>query len=102
MQVNAVTFLANGLLATAAGKVVSLWDVNACSMKQTLNHEGAVRCHMPAASTAIPPRGLRLPIEVEGWLLTRAAPLRLSEFITIAGQRYPAQLGWHATCHVWE
>jgi len=40
--VNAVTFLSDGLLATAAGKVVALWDVNACSMKQQLNHEGAV------------------------------------------------------------
>ena len=41
-QVNAVVFLSNGLLATAAGKVVALWDVNACAMKHTLNHEGTV------------------------------------------------------------
>jgi len=40
--VNALTFLNNGLLATAAGKVVALWDGNACAMKHTLNHEGAV------------------------------------------------------------
>ena len=44
--VNAVTFLSNGLLATAAGKVVALWDVNACAMKQTLNHEGTVNSLM--------------------------------------------------------
>jgi hypothetical protein len=42
-QVNAVVFLQNGLLATAAGKVVAMWDVNACAMKHTLNHEGTVR-----------------------------------------------------------
>ena len=40
--VNAVTFLSNGLLAAASGKVVAIWDVNACTMKQTLNHEGTV------------------------------------------------------------
>ena len=40
---NAVVFLQNGLLATAAGKVVAMWDVNACAMKHTLNHEGTVR-----------------------------------------------------------
>ena len=44
--VNAVAFLSNGLLATAAGKVVALWDVNACTMKQTLNHEGTVNALM--------------------------------------------------------
>ena len=45
MQVNAVTFLESGLLATAAGKSVALWDVAACTMKQTLQHEGAVSLH---------------------------------------------------------
>ena len=30
------------MLATAAGKTVVFWDVNACSMKQTLMHEGTV------------------------------------------------------------
>ena len=39
---NAVAFLSNGLLATAAGKVVAIWDINACAMKETLNHEGTV------------------------------------------------------------
>lgn len=56
-QVNAITFLANGLLATASGKLVALWDVNACAMKQTLNHEGAVRA---TAQTMWPP-ALRRP-----------------------------------------
>ena len=41
-QVNAVVFLSNGLLATASGKVVAMWDVNACAMKHTLSHEGTV------------------------------------------------------------
>ena len=55
---NAVTFLSDGLLATAAGKVVALWDVNACSMKQQLNHEGAVRATSTSTSTV---RRARLP-----------------------------------------
>ena len=42
MQVNAVAFLKDGLLATAAGKLVAFWDVNAYTMKQTLTHEGTV------------------------------------------------------------
>ena len=42
LQVNALAFLSSGLLASAAGKVVAVWDVNACTMKHTLNHEGAV------------------------------------------------------------
>ena len=54
-QVNAITFLSNGLLATAAGKQVALWDVNACTIKQQLNHEGAVRVlHAPARCSTAP------------------------------------------------
>ena len=58
---NAVTFLKSGLLATAAGKSVALWDVDACTMKQTLQHEGAVS-HACSAHHATRPRtGTRAP-----------------------------------------
>lgn len=57
-QVNAITFLSNGLLATAAGKQVALWDVNACTIKQQLNHEGAVRVLRAPARCSTAPRSV--------------------------------------------
>jgi len=81
--VNAVTFTSNGLLAAAAGKVVALWDVNACSMKQTLNHEGTVNAlHLSTDGALLAtcgndrkvttwslPRGERMKeLQLDGWV----------------------------------
>merc|ERR1719443_486004 len=81
--VNAVTFLANGLLAAAAGKVVAMWDVNACTMQKTLNHEGTVNAmQINTESTLLAtcgndrkvttwslPRGDRVKeLQLDGWV----------------------------------
>ena len=85
--VNAVQFLSNGLLATAAGKMVAMWDVNACSMQKTLNHEGTVNAlHLNTDGTLLAtcgndrkvttwslPRGDRVKeLQLDGWV--RAPP----------------------------
>ena len=86
--VNAVAFLSNGLLATAAGKVVAMWDVNACTMQKTLNHEGTVNAlHLNTEGSLLAtcgndrkvttwslPRGERVKeLQLDGWV--RARPL---------------------------
>jgi WD40 repeat protein len=88
-QVNACIFLSNGLLATAAGKVVSFWDVNACSMKHTLNHEGTVNAlHLNTDGSLLAtcgndrkvttwalPKGDRVKqLELDGWVRSPCSP----------------------------